>query len=123
MRSTVIIERKGDRYSATAQGKFGGGYSRASAGDTPEKAAALAAREMIRYGQTNPEGGSLIAPAEVLALVPAHLHEIDGGVSDRRDKWIQVRVSGAEADDIAAAAESAGKTISEYVRYRALSRK
>lgn len=122
MRSTVIIERKGNGYRATVQGKFGGGYRNASAGDTAEKAAALACREMIRYGQSNPEGGSLVAPAEVLALVPEHLHSVEGGVTERRDKYIQVRVTGAEADDIAANADAAGKTVSEYVRDRALNR-
>ncbi len=120
MRSTVIIEHKGGGYRATVQGKFGGGYRNASAGDTAEKAAAHAAREMIRYGQTNPDGGSLVAPAEVLALVPEHLREVDGSTPDRRDKWLQVRLTGAEADDIAAAADKTGQTVSEYVRDRAL---
>jgi len=122
MRSTVIIEHKGNGYRATAQGKFGGGYRNAPAGDTPDKAAAHAASAMIRYGQSNPDGGSLVAPAEVLALVPEHLREVAGTTPDRRDKWLQVRVTGAESDDITAAANAAGKTVSEYVRDRALAK-
>ncbi len=123
MRSTVIIEHKGNVYRATVSGKFGGGYSNGAAGETPEQAAAIAAREMVKYVQSNPEGGSLIAPPEVLALVPEHLREIDGGASGRREKWIQVRVSADEADNIAACAVSAGKSVSEYVRDRALRRR
>ena len=32
---------------------------------------------MIEYAQANPEGGDLMAPPEVLELVPAHLRSID----------------------------------------------
>lgn len=124
MRSTITIgyKERYKRYYAAASGKFGGGYSNAQAGDTPEKAAAFAAREMIRYAQSNPEGGSLIAPPEVMALVPEHLREVDGG-SGRRDKWLQVRVTPDESDRISAEAATAGKSVSEYVRDRALRKK
>lgn len=78
MRSTVIIEYKTNSYRATVQGRFGGGYRNANAGATPEDAAAFAAREMIGYSQGNPDGGSLLAPPEVMILVPAHLYSIEG---------------------------------------------
>jgi len=77
MRSTIIIEKRGAGYTATASGKFGGGYQGARCGLTPEDAARFAAREMIRYAQSNPEGGSLLAPEEVMILVPKHLREVD----------------------------------------------
>lgn len=51
MRSTVIIEHKGNGYSATVQGRHGGGYSRANIGDTAEKAAAAADAEAERRGK------------------------------------------------------------------------
>lgn len=83
MRSTVIIEFKNTGYRATVQGRFGGGYQNAPAGEFPEEAAAFAAREMIRYSQSNPEGGALLAPPEVMALVPKHLHNLEGSASPR----------------------------------------
>ena len=76
MRTTIIISKRGAGYIATTSGKFGGGYQGARAGLTPHEAAAFAAREMIRYAQSNPEGGDLMAPPEVLDLVPEHLRSV-----------------------------------------------
>ena len=76
MRATIIIEKRGKGYIATASGKFGGGYQGARCGLTPQEAATFAAREMIRYAQSNSEGGDLMAPPEVLELVPEHLRSI-----------------------------------------------
>ena len=76
MRASIIISRRGGEYIATVSGKFGGGYSGAHAGRTPEDAATFAAREMIRYAQSNSEGGDLIAPEDVLARVPQHLRSV-----------------------------------------------
>lgn len=45
-------------------------------GLTPEDAAITAARTMMQYALHNPEGGALMAPAEVLTLVPEHLREV-----------------------------------------------
>lgn len=75
-RSTVIISKRGDGYIATVSGQFGGGYQGARAGLTPYEAAAFAAREMIRFAQSNPLGGELMAPSEVMELVPVHLRAI-----------------------------------------------
>ncbi len=77
MRSTVIIEKKGRGYVATASGRYGGGYRMARAGLDEEAAAAFAAREMIRYAVDNPDGGDLVAPGEVFKLVPEQLRRID----------------------------------------------
>jgi hypothetical protein len=76
MRSTIIINKRGEGYIATASGKFGGGYQGARCGLTPQEAALFAGRAMIQYAQSNPEGGDLMAPPEVLELVPAHLRSI-----------------------------------------------
>lgn len=76
MRSTIIISRRGAGYIATVAGKFGGGHQGARCGLTPTDAAATAARYMIEYAQSNPEGGDLMAPPEVLDLVPLHLRSI-----------------------------------------------
>lgn len=54
----------------------------ARCGLTPEAAAASAARLMIDYAQSNPEGGDLIAPAEVRDLIPEHLHSIPVSVGN-----------------------------------------
>ena len=77
MRSTVIIRKRGDGYISDVSGKFGGGHSGARAELTPYDAAATAARYMIEYAQSNPEGGDLMAPPEVLDLVPNHLRSVD----------------------------------------------
>ena len=76
MRTTIIIEKRGPGYICTAHGAKGGGYNGARAGLDPAAAARFAAAAMIRYAQLNPEGGDLMAPPEVLALVPEHLRKI-----------------------------------------------
>lgn len=76
MRSTVIIKKRGDGYIATVSGKFGGGFQGARCGLTPFDAAAKAAEWMVSYTQSNDEGGDLMAPPEVLELVPEHLRSI-----------------------------------------------
>lgn len=78
MRTVVIISKRGAGYISTVAGRHGEGHSGARAGLTPHDAAAIAARYMIQYAQGNPFGGSLIAPEEVLTLVPEHLHNIEG---------------------------------------------
>jgi hypothetical protein len=77
MRSTVIIEKRGSGYYASASGKFGGGFSGTPVGTDPSSAAAFAARQMVSYAQSNNEGGDLVAPEEVMALVPKHLQHVD----------------------------------------------
>jgi hypothetical protein len=76
MRSTIIIRQRGEGYISDVSGKFGGGHSGARCGLTPFDAAARAAQLMIEYSQSNPEGGDLMAPPEVLELVPEHLRSI-----------------------------------------------
>jgi hypothetical protein len=76
MRTTVIITKRGAGYISTVQGQHGGGHQGARCGLTPYDAAAAAARYMIEYAQSNPEGGSLMATPEVLELVPKHLHNV-----------------------------------------------
>lgn len=76
MKSTVIIYKRGQGYVMDCHGQHGGGHQGSRAGLTPQEAAVSAARAMMRYALNNPEGGSLMAPAEVLELVPEHLHDI-----------------------------------------------
>lgn len=76
MRSTVIISKRGEGYIATVSCRFGGGFKGARCGLTPLEAATKAAEWMIQYSQSNPEGGDLMAPSEVLELVPEHLRSI-----------------------------------------------
>lgn len=76
MRTTVIIQQRGDGYVSTVQGRFGGGHKGARCGLTPFEAAAKAAQYMIEYAQGNEEGGDLMAPPEVLEIVPEHLRKI-----------------------------------------------
>lgn len=76
MRTAVIINKRGEGYISSVSGKFGGGHTGARCGLTPYEAAAKAAQYMIEYAQSNPEGGDLMAPTEVLDLVPEHLRSI-----------------------------------------------
>lgn len=82
MRSTVIIEHRHDRYYGTVSDHNGLARVEARAGLTPEQAAAFAAKCMIQHAQPNPDGGDLMAPPEVLELVPAHLRSIRASVVD-----------------------------------------
>ena len=77
MRSTIIINKRGEGYIADV-GSQSGARARAGvrAGLTPHEAAATAAKLMLEYAQSNPEGGDLMAPPEVLELVPEHLRTI-----------------------------------------------
>lgn len=76
MRTSVIITKRGEGYTSTVAGKFGGGHQGARCGLTPYDAAARAAQLMIEYSQSNEAGGDLMAPPEVLELVPEHLRSI-----------------------------------------------
>jgi len=78
MKTTVIIVKRGKGYISTARGQFGGGHQGARCGLTPFDAAARAAELMLQYAASNPDGGTLMAPDEVMSLVPEHLHEIAG---------------------------------------------
>ena len=63
--SSIIIYPGKRGYCADVRGCFGGGYSGAHAGATPEQAALFALRERERYISHNPLGGNIFAPAEV----------------------------------------------------------
>lgn len=76
MRSTIIITKRGAGYISDVSGQFGGGHKGARCGLTPYEAAARAAQLMLEYGRPNPEGADLMAPDEVLDLVPEHLWSI-----------------------------------------------
>lgn len=79
MKTTLIIEKRGEGYIATLSGKFGGGFTNARCGKTKEEAAIFAAKKMLEYASLsiNPDGGILMAPVDVLHLVPEHLREIN----------------------------------------------
>ena len=77
MRTTVIISKRGPGYVSTVSaGRSGGGHQGSRAGLVPYEAAATAARYMIEYAKSNPEGGDLMAPPEVMEHVPEHLRSI-----------------------------------------------
>ena len=75
---------------------------------------------MVRYAQTNPEGGDLLAPPEVLALVPEYLQHIDNGEVETRDITIRLRVTPEERATIQQDAEETGQTLSQYIRSKIL---
>ena len=81
MRTSVVIERRSQTVDGIASfvmkvsGRFGGGYTRSMDCDL-DQIVASAASAMLQYAQCNPEGGDLIAPADVVAKVPEHLRSI-----------------------------------------------
>lgn len=79
MKTTIIIQQRGEGYIATIGARNGVVLQGARCGLTPHDAATWAAIMMLRYASpdSNPEGGVLIAPPEVLELVPEHLRKID----------------------------------------------
>ena len=76
MKTTVIITKRGAGYIATVADQHHTIHNGTRCGLTPYEAAASAARYMIHHAMPNPEGGTLMAPPEVMELVPAHLREI-----------------------------------------------
>jgi hypothetical protein len=86
MRSTIIIKIRGYGYVATVGAQSGHTVMQgARIGITPYDAATRAAELMLQYSALNSDGGDLMAPPEILALVPPHLHSVaanrakDGG--------------------------------------------
>lgn len=76
MRTLITIRKRGAGYIIDVTGPFGGGYEGRQCGLTPYEAATTAAREMATYAGDNPDGGDLMAPPEVMELVPPTWHSI-----------------------------------------------
>lgn len=78
MKTTIIIQKRGEGYTATVGARNGVVLQGSRCGLTPAEAATWAATMMLRYASpdSNPEGGELMAPPEVTELVPAHLRNI-----------------------------------------------
>lgn len=76
MRTTVIIKKRGAGYVSTVSDQSGTGHTGARCGLTAFDAATKAAEYMLQYAIKNPDGGDLMAPPEVLDLVPKHLHSV-----------------------------------------------
>jgi len=86
MRSLVIITKKIENGSSQGffsevHGKNGGGHKGVRCGLRPYEAAAAAARYAMEYVSTNPEGGDIMAPPEVLELIPEHLRSIPAKIA------------------------------------------
>ena len=79
MKTTIIITQRGEGYIATVGARSGIVQQGARCGLTPHDAATWSATMMLRYASpdSNPEGGELMAPPEVLELVPQHLRNIE----------------------------------------------
>ena len=79
MKTTLIIKIRGDGYIATVGTQSGNtAIQGMRVGITPHEAATRAAELMLQYAAHNPDGGVVMAPAEVMELIPAHLRDIPG---------------------------------------------
>ena len=76
MRSLITIRKRGAGYISDVTGQFGGGHSGTRCGLTAYDAATSAARLMVEYAVSNPEGGDLMAPPDVMEHVPPQLRAI-----------------------------------------------
>ena len=86
MRSTIIIKKQGEHYIATIVGRFGGGYQgRHLEGDLHDIAAQVA-EASLNYCLSNPEGGDVMAPPEILDLIPEHLRSVPSEAVERGKK-------------------------------------
>ena len=82
MRSLITVRKSCGVFLLDATGRFGGGYRRLQVGATEREAANHAIGAIRCYSLHNPEGGDLVAPPVVMALVPAHLRTISGTLAD-----------------------------------------
>lgn len=84
MKTTIILlEIYPDLHRLTVTGQHGGGSSRTLKKQRPDQLAALCAQAMLDYGAPNPEGADLMAPPEVLELVPEHLRGIPAQAAEK----------------------------------------
>ena len=85
--SVVTVYKSVGGYRVTVSGKFGGGFSTTRPG-TPADVALFVAAQMQRYAMSNPHGGSLVAPPEILDLVPEMLRTVAGRAKISPDKGL-----------------------------------
>ncbi len=79
MKTTLIIKIRGDGYISTVGTQSGNtAIQGMRIGRTPHEAATRAAELMLMYATHNPDGGMIMAPPEVMDLIPAHLRDIPG---------------------------------------------
>ena len=76
MRTLIIIRKRGAGYIMDVAGMHGGGYQGRQCGVTPYEAAPVATRAMCTFSAPNPDGGDLMAPPEVMELVPENWHNV-----------------------------------------------
>ena len=72
-RLTITITQRAGWYIAEVDGP---GARVLRVGRTAAEAAAIATLLMLQHAVENPNGGTLVAPADVLNLVPAHLRDV-----------------------------------------------
>ncbi|MEQ1636729.1 MAG: hypothetical protein ABL903_08545 [Methylococcales bacterium] len=77
MKTTVIVREYQGGYQVTVSTGQGVGEMVYVVSDQPFDAAAAATEAMAKWGVTNEEGAELMAPQEVLELVPEHLWYVD----------------------------------------------
>ena len=79
MRTLITIRKRGAGYVMDVRGAHGGGYQGRQCGLTPYEAATAAASAMAQYAapSSNPAGGDLMAPPEVMEHVPDAWRKID----------------------------------------------
>lgn len=78
MKTTVIVKEAQNGYQVTVSTGQGVGETVYTEGEKPFDAAAAAAEAMAKWGVANDDGAELMAPEEVMALVPEHLRKVEG---------------------------------------------
>lgn len=85
MGSVITITRRKTPAGYVYMARVSDRYGDTHAGDTAAEAALFAIRAMRRYACTNPEGGDLVAPPDVLAHVPRELRAVAGELGNAAD--------------------------------------
>lgn len=78
MKTTVIVKEAKNGYQVTVSTGQGVGEMVYVVSDQPFDAAAAAAEAMAKWGVTNDDGAEVMAPDEVLDLIPSHLRCVAG---------------------------------------------
>lgn len=87
MRSTIIVRKLASgQLVMDVIGRYGGGGRGSALRGEPHEIAAIVASAAVDYCQSNPEGGDVMAPPEIMELIPEHLRSVPNEAAERGAK-------------------------------------
>ena len=79
-KSRIMVHATAGGYRIHVAGRFGGGFAATRPG-TPAEVAPFIGAQIMRYTLSNPLGGYLMAPPEIMDLIPEDLRSIEPRVA------------------------------------------